>query len=199
MEKLAVTQYPVHELIQKRWSPLAFSDQPIDPQTLASLLEAARWTSSSYNEQPWFFLVATQAQSEDYQRLLSCLVEGNQVWAKHAPVLMIGVAKLAFDHNGKPNAHAYYDLGGAVSQLTVEATARDLFVHQMAGFEVEKTRQLCQVPAGFDPVVAIALGAYGDASGLGENYQKREFAPRSRKTLSSCVFTSTWQQPFPLP
>ncbi len=199
MEKLAPTQYPVHELIQKRWSPVAFSSQPVAPEVVASLLEAARWTSSCYNEQPWFFLVATQAMAEDYQRLLSCLMEGNQIWAKNAPVLMIGVAKLYFDHNGKPNAHAYYDLGGAVSQLTVEATARGLFVHQMAGFEVEKARQLCQVPEEYDPVVAIALGYYGDTTTLAEAQQKRELAPRSRKPLSSCVYTSQWQQAFPLP
>ncbi len=199
MEKLAVTQYPVHELIQRRWSPLAFSSAPVAPEVVASLLEAARWTSSSYNEQPWFFLVATQAQPEDYQRLLSCLVEANQAWAQNAPVLMIGVAKLTFDHNGKPNAHAYFDLGGAIAQLTAQATASNLFVHQMAGFNPEKARQLAEVPTGFDPVVALALGYYGDPTGLNEKLQARESGPRSRKPLSQFVFTSHWQQPYPLP
>ncbi|AFY59863.1 nitroreductase family protein [Synechococcus sp. PCC 6312] len=199
MEKLAVTQYPIHELIQRRWSPLAFSQQPVEPEKIASLLEAARWASSSFNEQPWLFLVATQAQTEDYQRLFSCLVEANQAWVKNAPVLMIGVAKLTFDHNSKPNAHAYYDLGAAVAQLTVQATASGLFVHQMAGFDTAKAREVCEIPTGYDPVVAIALGYYGDRQQLGEKLQEREASSRARKAFPNFVFTSHWQQPYPLP
>lgn len=199
MDKLAATQYPIHELIQRRWSPLAFSQHPVEPEKIASLLESARWASSCFNEQPWLFLVATQAQMEDYQRLLSCLVEANQAWVKNAPVLIIGVAKLTFDHNAKPNAHAYYDLGAAVAQLTVQASASGLFVHQMAGFDSGRAREVCGIPTGYDPVVAIALGYYGDSNQLSEKLQEREKSPRSRKTFPNFVFTSHWQQPYPLP
>jgi nitroreductase len=119
MEKPSNSQYPIHQLLQQRWSPLAFSNKPIAAETICSLLEAARWTASCYNEQPWHFIVAIQENPTQFNQLLSCLVEANQVWAKHAPVLMIAVAKLNFENekNGNPNCHAIYDVGAAVCSL----------------------------------------------------------------------------------
>lgn len=94
MEKSAETQYPIHELLQRRWSPRAFSDKPVRPEHVRSLLEAARWAPSSNNEQPWNFLVATKENQVDYERLLSCLRNTNQMWAQLAPVLAMSIAKL---------------------------------------------------------------------------------------------------------
>src|SRR3989449_8478539 len=99
MEKLAETQYPIHDLLRKRWSPRAFSSRPVEPDKLRSLWEAARWAPSSYNEQPWSFIVATKEDEAEYARLLSCLVEGNIPWAQHAPVLMVSVARLSFEED----------------------------------------------------------------------------------------------------
>src|SRR5687767_12179397 len=125
--------YPIHELIQKRWSPYAFADRPVAAEDLRALFEAARWAASSYNEQPWSYIVALRQDAAGFERLLSCLVEGNQPWAKAAPVLALGCVAKNFVKNGKPNAAAEHDLGGASACLTVEATARGLFVHQMIG------------------------------------------------------------------
>src|SRR5262244_1245648 len=111
LEKQASTDYPIQELLTKRWSPYAFQDQPVPEDDLCSLFEAARWAASSYNEQPWSYLVATRDDKEGFERLLSCLVEGNQVWAKAAPVLAIGCTSLQFARNGQPNAAAQHDLG----------------------------------------------------------------------------------------
>jgi hypothetical protein len=118
-------------------SPLALSNKPIAAETICSLLEAARWTASCYNEQPWHFIVPIQENPTQFNQLLSCLVEANQVWAKHAPVLMIAVAKLNFENekNGNPNCHAIYDVGAAVCSLTIQVTSLGLFVHQIGGFE----------------------------------------------------------------
>lgn len=179
MEKPARTQYPIHKLLQDRWSPLAFSNKPITPETISSLLEAARWTASCYNEQPWHFIIATQENTAEFNKLLSCIVEANQVWAKNAPVLMISVAKLNFEKNGNPNRHAFYDLGAAVCNLTTQATSLGLFVHQMGGFDVDKTRTVYNIPPGYEPVTAIAIGYPGDPQTLpasGGDKEAREVA-----------------------
>src|SRR5438874_13328356 len=168
------TAYPVYDLIRRRWSPRAFADRPVTSETLRSLLEAARWAPSSSNGQPWNFLIATKQDPADFERMLGCLVEKNQQWAKHAPVLMVAVANLQFAHSGKDNRHALYDTGAAVAYLTVEATARDLYLHQMAGFSPEKVRERYGVPPSAEPVAAIALGYLGDPQSLPDDLRQRE-------------------------
>ena len=138
MERLRDAAHPIHDLLRRRWSPRAFADRPVEREKLQSVLEAARWAPSSNNEQPWHYLVATREEPEEFARLLACLVEKNQSWAKHAPVLMLSVASTVFTRNGKPNRHALHDTGQAVAGLTVQATALGLYVHQMAGLSVEE-------------------------------------------------------------
>ena len=185
--------HPVHDLIRRRWSPRAFNPtRRVEPTKLLSILEAARWAPSSFNGQPWNFLVATKDGPADYERMLGCLVEFNQNWAKSAPVLMIAVAAKAFTHNNKPNAHALYDTGAAVAYLTVEATARGLHVHQMAGFDAQKVREAYAVPDMAEPIAAIALGYLGDAGALPEDLQKKELAPGQRKRIDEFVFAGGW-------
>src|SRR5262249_47129867 len=92
--KTATPNHRIHELLTRRWSPYAFADRPVSEDDLRSLFEAARWAASSYNEQPWRYIVATRANPAEFERLLSCLVEGNQVWAKVAPVLALGCTSL---------------------------------------------------------------------------------------------------------
>jgi nitroreductase len=198
MEKLADTQYPIDDLLQKRWSPVAFSDQRVEQEKLCSVLEAARWAASSFNEQPWSFIVATKENQAQFDRLLSCLAEGNQQWAHNAPVLMISVAKLHFERNGVANRHAFHDVGAAAASLAIQATALGLFIHQMAGFDVEKARELFSIPEGHEPVAAIALGYKGDPSHLPEKLYQRELAPRTRKPLEKFVFSGSWGQASPL-
>src|SRR5437773_7104505 len=158
MEKPAPNNYPIEELIRRRWSPRAFSDQPVEAEKLRSLFEAARWAPSSFNEQPWSFILATKQKPEEHALLLSCLAEKNQQWAQQAPVLMVSVAKLNFDKTGKPNRHAFHDVGLAVGNMLVEATALGLFGHQMAGFSPEKVREIYGVPNDYEPVAGIAVG-----------------------------------------
>jgi len=192
MEKPAETQYPIEEILRRRWSPRAFSDRLVEPEKLQGLFEAARWAASSFNEQPWNFIVATKQNPEEHAQLLSCLVEGNQRWARAAPVLMVSVAKLNFDKTGKPNRHAFHDVGLAVQNMIVEATALGLFVHQMAGFSAQKVRESYGVPEGFEPVAAIAIG-YGLAAGeLPEAFREFDLGPRRRKPVSSFVFQDRW-------
>src|SRR5947209_15272364 len=157
MDKLAPTDVALHELIQKRWSPRAFADKPVPPEILRSLFEAARWAPSSNNEQPWAYLVETKDDKDSFEKMLSVLVEFNANWAKTAPVLALAVAELAFAKNNVPNRNAQYDTGAATALLSVEATARGLAVHQMAGFDPEKARHVFGIPTGWEAIAAIAI------------------------------------------
>jgi nitroreductase len=188
----------MHELLEKRWSPVAFSPRSVEPSKLRSVLEAARWAPSSFNEQPWVFLVSTKDDREAYERLLGCLAEGNRVWAQHAPVLMLSVAKLHFALNGKPNRHALHDVGAASAYLTMQATALGLYVHQMAGYDVERARREFSIPSGYEPAAAIALGYLGDDTVLPEKLRGRSPLTRNRKPLSEFVFSGSWGNTSPL-
>ena len=198
IDKPADNQYPIHDLLRQRWSPLAFSNRLVEPEKLCSVLEAARWAASSYNEQPWSFIIATRDNEAEFERLLSCLAEGNQEWARNAPVLMLSVAKLHFERNGVENRHAFHDVGAAAATLAIQAAALGLFIHQMAGFDVGKARELFSIPAGYEPVAAIALGYIGDPQTLSEKLYQREVAPRNRKGLEKFVFSGSWDQKSPL-
>ena len=195
IDKAAKTQYPIEESLRQRWSPLAFSDQKVEPEKLCQVLEAARWSASSYNEQPWSYIVATKEQPEVFDRLLSCLAGGNQEWVKTAPVLMISVASRYFKHNGTENRHAFHDVGAASANLAAEAAALGLFIHQMAGFDVPKVKELYGIPETHDPVAAIALGYLGDPKTLSERLQQRDAASRDRKPFNQFVFSGQWNQP----
>ena len=192
MSKEANPDFRIHELIAKRWSPYAFEDRPVSQADLCSLLEAARWAPSSYNEQPWSYIVATKDDPDGFARLLSCLVEGNQEWAKAAPVLMLGCTSLHFSRNGKPNAAATHDLGLAASNLSLEATARGLCVHQMIGIEPDRVRELYRVPEGVQPLTGLAIGYAAAPEALPEKFRERDLTPRVRKPLAEFVFGGQW-------
>ncbi|MBD2354285.1 nitroreductase family protein [Tolypothrix sp. FACHB-123] len=196
--KIANTQYPVAEIVRQRWSPVAFCDQPVETEKLCTVLEAASWAASSFNEQPWSFIIATKDNPGEFEQLLSCLAEGNQQWAKNAPVLMLSVAKLYFQHKGVENKHAFHDVGAAAATLAIQATALGLYIHQMAGFDAAKAKQVYGIAEGYEPVAAIALGYLGDVQTLPEKLQQRELAPRQRKNLENFVFSGSWNQVSPL-
>src|SRR5262249_47326297 len=192
LAKQASPDHSIQDLISKRWSPYAFSDRAVSEDDLRSLFEAARWAASSYNEQPWSYIVATKANPTEFERLLSCLVEANQAWAKAAPVLALGCTSLFFALNSKPNAAAIHDLGLASATLTLEATARGLNVHQMIGILPDKARQLYQIPEGVQPLTGLAIGYAGDPNALPERLRERDLALRTRKPLAQFVFAGKW-------
>ena len=191
-QKQATPDYPINDLIARRWSPYGFADRPVSREDLRSLFEAARWAASSYNEQPWRYIVATRESPAEFGKLLSCLVEGNQAWAKDAPVLALGCTSLRFVLNGQPNAAAIHDLGLASGNLCLEAVARGLFVHQMIGILPDKAREIYRIPDGFQPVTGLAIGYAADPSALPEKLRNRDLAQRARKRLTEFVFGSEW-------
>jgi nitroreductase len=197
-DKEASTDYPIHALLADRWSPYAFADRPVPEADLRSVFEAARWAPSSYNEQPWRYIVATQNDPEQFRRLLSCLVDGNQLWAKAAPVLVLGVASLRFALNAKDNRAAVHDLGLAAGNLLLEATARGLFVHQMIGILPDKARDIYGIPDGFEAWTGLAIGYKADPANLPGPLRERDLASRQRKPLREFVFSGKWENPSPL-
>lgn len=183
----------VHELIKKRRSIRAYSEKPVPPQDLQLLLEAARWAPSAMNEQPWRFIYAAKNENPSgYQKLLDCLVEGNRIWAQHAPVLLLTVAQTSFVATGKDYTHAWHDVGLATGNLLTQATELELYVHLMGGFSADKAKELLQLPDGYEPVAMATIGYLGDLEQLPENLQVRELAPRTRKPLSELVYDGAW-------
>src|SRR5579859_877373 len=198
VQKPATTDFPINDLVRNRWSPRAFADKLIEPAILASLFEAARWAPSSNNEQPWAFLVATRDNAEEFSKMLSVLVEFNAGWAAHAPVLALAVSQLNFQKNGIPNRNAFYDTGASAAWLTVEATARGLSVHQMAGFDHARAKQVFEIPADWEPIAAMAIGYPGDPQSLPQKLRDRELAPRTRKPLTEFVMSGRWGHTSPI-
>jgi nitroreductase len=192
-EKVASTEYPVIDLIKSRWSPRALSGDPVEEEKIMSLLEAARWAPSCFNEQPWNFILFKKENQEEFNKIIDVLSPRNQLWAKNAPLIMLSVAKANFERNGKTNRHALHDVGAAVTNLTLQATSMRLYVHQMAGFNSEKAKQLFNIPDGYEPVSAIAIGYYGSLLSLAEEFKKAESANRSRKPIYDFAFRGKWE------
>jgi nitroreductase len=202
---MTATAKEVHELkkapqvdgvlpaILHRWSPRAFTDKDVSAKDLRTIFEATRWAASSFNEQPWRFLVGRR-NSETYKKIHDALMPFNQMWAGRAPVLILGVAKTKFSHNGDPNRVAFFDLGAASAYLVLEASVLGLAAHQMAGFDVEAARKAFAVPEEYVFGSAIALGYQGEPATLPhEKMLEQEVAPRTRKELEQFVWEG-WEK-----
>ncbi len=192
MTKQANTDHPVHELISNRWSPYGFEDRSVSDDDLRSLLEAARWAASSYNEQPWSYMVAKKENPQEFERLLSCLVEPNRQWARAAPVLLLACTRLNFTRNEKPNAAAIHDLGLAAANLSLQATVLGISVHQMIGILPDKAREVYQIAAEVQPLTALAIGYAAEPNSLPDALRQRDIAPRQRKPLAEFVYGGKW-------
>ena len=192
--KLANLDHPIEAALSQRWSPYSYAERDVATADLASILEAARWAASSYNEQPWRYILARRSDAASFDKLISCLVEANQTWAKNAPVLLVGVVMSNFARNGKPNKAVRHDLGLASGNLCAEATARGLFVHQMIGIDPERVRELYGLPDDAEALTAMTIGHVGDGSDLPDGVGKLDRAPRARRQLSEFVFGNTWNE-----
>lgn len=194
-EKAADTSVELHDLIKSRWSPVGFDpDRGIAKNKLLRMLEAARWAASSYNLQPWRFIVARRENSDEFQKMLSALQEGNATWAQHAAVLMIAVIK----KRSRPdtlNRHASHDLGLAVAQMVLQALDDGIHAHQMAGFFPDKAREIYDIPDEYEPFTAIAFGyKMLDLSHLSQAHRQREQAPRQRQPLREMIYSGAWRK-----
>jgi nitroreductase len=192
--KQADASEEVLTVVRSRWSPRAFSDRAIAPADLRKIFEAARWAPSSFNEQPWRFILGLRNRAT-YQKIMSSLAPFNQGWAVSAPVLILGTAKKRFNHNDTPNGYAIFDLGAASGFITLQAAELGIATHQMAGFDQGIARRALGIPEEFDLGSVMALGYQGEPSILSNpQIQSQETAPRTRKPLSEIVLEA-WGEP----
>lgn len=194
-DRTADTRHPILDVLTKRYSPYVYESRPVENSDLLSCFEAAAWAASSYNEQPWRFIVAKRENTKEFDRVLECLLEANQVWAKNAGVLILAAVSTQFQKNQKPNRVAIHDLGLAMGNFSIQATSLGLAVHQMAGVNLSKVRSEFKLPDDIEPVTAIAVGYAGDP-GQADNQDlaDRDRGSRSRKPLSEFVFETTFGQ-----
>ena len=196
MRKPAPTDHPIHPLLGERWSPYAFTGKDVEEGDLLALFEAARWAASSYNAQPWRFLLARRrSEPAAFEKALSCLVPFNRGWARHAPVLALGLVQAGSAAGGAPDPVAAHDLGLAAASLTVEATHRGLAVHQMSGIVADRIRGACAVPEDVLPVTALAIGYAAAPASTPEEWRERQVRPRERRRLAELVFGERWGAP----
>lgn len=177
----APSERSIMDVIANRWSPVIYSDRQVEKETVESLLEAARWAPSAFNEQPWQYIVGYKGD-ENHKKIGETLAEGN-AWAKEAAVLMLSIAKSFFDHKHKPNRHYMHDLGMATMNLVLQATDMDLVTHQMSGYDTEKARELFSVPEDYETGSVIVIGYAGDADSAPDDMKERDSSPRQRKDL----------------
>lgn len=197
-ERPAQTDYPTNELMRRRWSPRAFEESlPVEREKLLTLLEAARWAPSCFNDQPRRFLVFDGSDAGALERARECLSPGN-AWALKAPVLMLSVARETFEHNGKPNRWAQHDTGLATENLLLEAVELGLAAHPMAGYDADRARSEFEIPEGFTPIAMIAIGYpyRGKLEDLDEKLRGKELAARERKSISAIAFAGRWDAPY---
>ena len=194
--KLAKADRPILPVFAERFSPYAYDPRPVEREKLLMCLEAARWAPSSYNEQPWTFILAERTDAAAFTQVIDCLVEGNRGWAKNAGVLLLTIVSKLFSKNGKPNRAAEHDLGLAAGHMVLQATAIGLQGHQMIGIEPAKVRAAYKIPDTHEPLTAIALGyAAAVQPGTTDPLGQRDLAPRARKPLSEIVISGGWGQP----
>jgi nitroreductase len=183
----ANTDHPVSEIIAKRWSARAFSTRPVEFSKLLSILEAARWAPSSRNEQPWRYIVFTNDNPEMLKKAQSVLKEIND-YAKRAPILICALTKKTYSENGNPNRLHFHDLGAANENMFLEAFNQGLIMHEMGGFDVQKARDIFNVPEDYEVGIMIAIGYQDTYHVLPERLRHKAFTPRIRKPLSEIVF-----------
>jgi nitroreductase len=196
MIKHAQAAHPVNALLTRRWSPYGFDSRPVAREDVRALFEAARWAPSSYNAQPWRYIVAERGDAL-FERVLSCLWDANQAWARHAAVLALGITRTTFPHNGSPNAAAEHDLGLAAASLSFEATARGIAVHQMIGVHTGRVRTEFALPEEYRPLTALAIGYPGKPADLAGDVLARDDKPRERRPLAEFVFGAQWGEASP--
>ncbi len=184
--KTAITTHKILDTIKNRWSPRAFDNRPISDEELNQLFEAMRWAPSSMNEQPWRIIYARKGEAA-YDEIVKALMPGNQVWAKDAPVLMVTLVSKYFSRNMTINKSAQHDLGLAIGNLGIQATALDIGLHQMGGFNPAHIKNTFNINDDFDIVTCIALGYFGDPDSLDEHLKQRELAERNRKPIENFV------------
>jgi nitroreductase len=187
ISKIANTDFPIHNIIARRWSARAFSTKTVEKSKLLSILEAARWAPSSRNEQPWRYIVFTDDNPEKLEKARSVLLEINN-YAKLAPILICAITKKTYSDNGVYNKLHFHDLGAANENMFLESFNQGLIMHEMGGFDREKARKVFNIPDEYEIGIMIAIGYQDSHEILPERFREKINSPRERKPLSEIAF-----------
>ena len=190
----APAAHSIDPVIARRWSPRGIDpDRPVERSLLLRMLEAARWAPSCFGEEPWRYLLWDRfADPEQWELAAAVMVEGNQRWARNAPVLLMAIADGDYSRNGKPNRWAQYDTGAASENLHLQGLELGLVVHQMGGFDPIAASRRFDIPERCTPMAMIAVGYPGALEQLHPDYRERESAPRLRRAMDQWAFEGTW-------
>ena len=183
----AVTDHPIHDLLRKRWSARAFSSRRVEKTKLFSILEAARWTPSSRNEQPWRYIIFTTDNPSRLLEAQSVLLESNS-FAKQAPILICAITKKTYTDSLELNRLYFHDLGAANENMFLECFNQGLIMHEMGGFNVKLAREIFNIPDDYEVGIMIAVGYQGTNDSLPEKFKVKNTKPRERKHLSQIAF-----------
>jgi nitroreductase len=181
------TNFPIHDLITRRWSARAFSTKPVEKEKLLSILEAARWAPSSHNEQPWRYIVFTIDNPKKLKEAQSVLLESNS-FAKRAPILICAISKKTYSHDGNYNRLHFHDLGAANENMFLESFNQGLIMHEMGGFDIKKARGYFNIGDEYEIGIMIAIGYQGDGEILPKKYRLKTHSTRERYSLSQIAF-----------
>lgn len=184
----------INSLLKNRFSTRIFSDKEIDKSIIIDLFEAARWSPSSGNKQPWRFIAGIKNEGNTHSKLVSILNVSNAIWAEKAPLLILAIAKKYLDDSQKLNVYSFYDVGLANANLTFQASTADLFVHQMGGFNGQKAKEVFEIPDDFEPVTVLAIGYLGNPTDFPEEVLAKEKRQRTRMELTEFVYEEKFGQ-----
>lgn len=196
-DKKAETLVPIHDLVASRWSGRAFDrTRPVTSDQIIALCEAARWAPSCYGDQPWRFIICNKNTDEPaWSRMFTCLSEGNQRWAKEAPVLILVIADSILSRTGKGNRWGQYDSGAAAMNICIQATDMGLMIHQMGGFDSDQAVKEFSIPARFTPMSIMAVGYQLPLENIEGELRERETTDRNRHPLGNNFFDGVWGKP----
>ncbi|MEH3055057.1 MAG: nitroreductase family protein [Patulibacter minatonensis] len=180
----------IHPLLQDRWSPRAFDEEHVlDRADLATLLEAARWTPSAGNSQPWAFIVGLRGDAT-FDAFHATHSRGNRTWTHRASALLLTLRQIESgpDHEIPWNTYSQYDLGQAAAHVSIQAQALGLHAHQFAGFDHDAAKEAFGVPDHWEVTTGIAIGRLADPSILDENTRAKELKARTRRPVEEFAF-----------
>lgn len=183
-KKVRKPSVEISPLFYTRWSPRAMTGEKMRKEELLPLFEAARWAPSSYNNQPWRFVVALTLQ--DKEKMMTLLVDFNKQWCKNASALILICSSKVFDHNGEAAVTHSLDTGAAWMSLALEGARRGLVIHGMQGFDYDKAKSLYNIPSKYKIEAMVAIGHFAKAETLPADLAARE-KPSSRKPLKEIV------------
>ncbi len=192
MNKEAITNIDLLKVIKKRWSPRAFSERPVEKEKLIEIFEAARWSASGYNEQPWRFIVGIKGTGTTWQKIYNSLMEANQLWCYRTPVLVLLIGKKTFSHDNSVNHWYQYDVGQAAAYISMQAIKNELYAHQLGGLNTKEAAKSFDIPDDYEVFTAMAIGYLDSPDVLADNLKEMELKSRTRKKLDEIVFSDKW-------